>query len=106
MRVSSYCAVAIALLFLRMPGAASAEVVAFVGATVHTVSDGLIERGTVVIDGPRIAAVGPVDDVPIPEDARQIDASGKVLIPGLVDTHSHVGVYPRPLVPAHRNDVR
>src|SRR5207248_4543616 len=29
------------------------------------------------------------------------DAAGKVIIPGLVDTHSHVGIYPRPAVPAH-----
>ena len=30
-----------------------------------------------------------------------IDASGKVIIRGLVDTHSHVGIYPKPMVPAH-----
>src|SRR4029077_21132906 len=41
------------------------------------------------------------DKVPIPKDAIIRDVSGKVIIPGLVDTHSHVGIWPRPGVPAH-----
>jgi imidazolonepropionase-like amidohydrolase len=77
-----------------------AQPIAFVGADVYAVSAGSL-RGTVLVDGGRIIAVGPVDEIALPADADVRDLSGKVLIPGLVDSHSHVGIYPRPAVPAH-----
>jgi len=64
---------------------------AFVGARLIPIAGPEIERGTVVIDGTRIVAVGPVDEVNIPAGAERIDASGKVIMPGLVDTHNHIG---------------
>jgi imidazolonepropionase-like amidohydrolase len=54
-----------------------------------------------VIEDGRIAAVGPAERVPLPEGAEIRERSGTVIIPGLVDTHSHLGLYPRPRVPAH-----
>jgi hypothetical protein len=45
---------------------------------------------TVVIDGDRIAAVGPSTAIAVPADARVVDGSGKYLIPGLWDMHTHV----------------
>jgi imidazolonepropionase-like amidohydrolase len=78
----------------------AAQPIAFVGAEVYTVSAGSL-RATVLIDEGRITAIGPVDEIALPANARVRDVSGKVLIPGLVDTHSHVGIYPRPAVPAH-----
>ena len=45
---------------------------------------------TVVITGGRIRALGKTGEVPLPKDAREIDASGKVLIPGLWDMHGHL----------------
>jgi imidazolonepropionase-like amidohydrolase len=57
-----------------------------------------VERGTargdmtVVIDGQRIAAVGPSGSVGIPGGARRIDGRGKWLIPGLWDMHVHSAV--------------
>ena len=77
-----------------------AQPIAFVGADVYAVSSGSL-RGTVLVDGGRIIAVGPVDEIALPADADVRDLSGKVLIPGLVDSHTHVGIYPRPAVPAH-----
>jgi imidazolonepropionase-like amidohydrolase len=65
--------------------------VAFVGATVHPVDRPVITRGVVVVQGGRIAAVGAEGQVAIPADAERVDARGKVILPGLVDTHSHVG---------------
>jgi imidazolonepropionase-like amidohydrolase len=47
----------------------------------------VIENGTVLIDGNRIAAVGPKSAVP--DDYTVIDLSGKTVIPGLVDIHAH-----------------
>ncbi|MFN0010247.1 MAG: amidohydrolase family protein [Phycisphaerales bacterium] len=50
---------------------------------------GEIERGTLIVKDGKIQAVG--KDVPVPAGATVIDAAGKVVMPGLVDTHSHVG---------------
>ncbi len=50
-----------------------------------------IQDGVLVVEGSRIRAIGPEAAVRYPSDATVIDASGKVLMPGLVDTHSHLG---------------
>ena len=72
--------------------ASSAEVTrAFVGAHVIPIDSAEIPDGTLVVRGDRIAAVGPSSEVSVPPDAQQIDCVGKVIIPGLVCTHSHVG---------------
>ncbi|MHC5036286.1 MAG: amidohydrolase family protein [Planctomycetota bacterium] len=49
-----------------------------------------IEKGIVVIRGDVIDAVGPMDKVKPPADARIIDAEGKTLMPGLADMHIHL----------------
>ncbi|ARA94560.1 amidohydrolase [Rhodothermaceae bacterium RA] len=64
--------------------------VAFTNARVVTMNgDEVIENGTVVVRGNRIAAVGPSDRVPVPEGAYVVEATGKTVMPGLVDTHAH-----------------
>ena len=68
------------------------------GATVYTAAGPVLERGSVLIQDGRIAAVGA--DVDAPAGATIIDAGGKVVTPGLIDTHSHLGVYPSPGVAA------
>ncbi|MFM7148827.1 MAG: amidohydrolase family protein, partial [Gemmataceae bacterium] len=73
---------------------------AFTGATLHPVSGPRVENGVLVVQGGKILAIGG-PGTPIPENAVLIDVRGKTIIPGLVDTHSHVGIYPRPAVPAH-----
>src|SRR4051812_2071781 len=73
---------------------------AFVGARLHPVAGPPIESGVLVVHKRRIQAVGG-PDTPIPTGARKIDARGKVIIPGLVDTHSHIGIFGRPNVSAH-----
>ena len=45
---------------------------------------------TVLVRDGRIAAVGPATELPIPADARVVDGSGKYLIPGLWDMHTHL----------------
>lgn len=59
-------------------------------ATVLTITNGVIENGSVLLRGSKIAAVG--RDISAPADARVIDATGKFVMPGIIDTHSHTGV--------------
>ncbi len=64
---------------------------AFTHARIVPIAAAPIEDGTLVIHGDRIVAVGPSSGVPVPADAEVHDLRGKTLLPGLVDTHSHVG---------------
>lgn len=59
-------------------------------ATVLTITNGTIERGSVLIRDGRIAAVG--RDLDAPAGATVIDATGQFLMPGLIDAHSHIAV--------------
>ncbi len=66
--------------------------VALTGARIITMSDengGVIESGLIVIDGARISTVGSLASTTIPADIRQIDMTGKTIIPGLIDAHAH-----------------
>jgi hypothetical protein len=69
---------------------AHAQTLALTDVTVIDVAHGTaLARQTVVVTGDRIAAVGLNSDVPVPEDAVQIDGAGRFLIPGLWDMHVH-----------------
>jgi N-acetylglucosamine-6-phosphate deacetylase len=50
-----------------------------------------ISPGTILVEGQKIAAVGPSAEVPIPPNCNVINAQDKILIPGFVDTHIHAG---------------
>jgi imidazolonepropionase-like amidohydrolase len=65
--------------------------IAFVGARVIPIEGDELEKGVVVVSGKTITAVGAADSVTIPGDARRIDVAGKVIMPGIICTHSHVG---------------
>jgi imidazolonepropionase-like amidohydrolase/Tol biopolymer transport system component len=65
-------------------------ITAFTNARVVTMAgDEVIEGGTVLVRGNRIAAVGPASAVDVPSDARVVDVGGKTIIPGIVDAHAH-----------------
>jgi len=67
---------------------------AIVGGTIVDGNGGPpIADGVVLIDGARIAAVGPRSAVAIPADARQIAARGRWVLPGLIDTNVHLSLY-------------
>jgi imidazolonepropionase-like amidohydrolase/Tol biopolymer transport system component len=73
-----------------------AGTIALVGGRVVTMRDAdtrqeVIEDGVVVVEGNRIAAVGPRGEVDIPAGAFELDVSGKTVLPGLVDAHAHGG---------------
>ncbi|WP_158918011.1 amidohydrolase [Caulobacter sp. S45] len=71
---------------------------AIVNAHILTAAGREIERGTVVMAEGKVVAVGP--DVQAPAGAQVIDANGRWVTPGIIDPHSHLGVYPSPAVPA------
>ncbi|MFI5184057.1 MAG: amidohydrolase family protein [Vicinamibacteria bacterium] len=74
-----------------MPEAASDKPIAIVGATVLTVGPrGTLDKGTVLVQGGRIVAVG--RDVAVPAGARVIDGSGRFVMPGIIDAHSHTAI--------------
>ena len=92
MHVLSTVVLAVTIAFVSQ-GVALAEgtCTAFVGARLIPIGQPEVPAGTLVIRGGTIAAVGPVDATPIPADAARVEAGGLVIMPGLVDTHSHVG---------------
>jgi imidazolonepropionase-like amidohydrolase len=68
--------------------------VLIVNARILTAAGPELERGSVLFRDGRIVAVAPSLDAP--PDAVVIDGSGKYVTPGLIDTHSHLGVYAAP----------
>ncbi|NOT02622.1 MAG: amidohydrolase family protein [Phycisphaerales bacterium] len=82
-----------AAVVLLLGSAAAAQDVprAFTGAHIIPIAGDEIDRGTLVVRGGKILAVGPDDAVEIPAGAERIDAAGRVIMPGLVCTHNHAG---------------
>ena len=80
-------------------GTASPDTVrAFVGVDVLPMdSERVLADQTVVVDGGRIVAMGPVATTPVPAGAIRIDGNGKFLMPGLAEMHGHI---PPPQAPA------
>jgi imidazolonepropionase-like amidohydrolase len=64
---------------------------AFTGATIIPIQGSPIDNAVLVVQGGKITAVGAAGAVSIPADAQRIDATGKIIMPGLVDTHTHIG---------------
>lgn len=79
----------------------SAAPVALTNATVHPGDGPAILNGVVLVQDGKIVAVGPAGKVAIPKDAAVRDLAGMVIIPGLVDSHSHLGIFSRPGVQAN-----
>jgi len=64
------------------------------GGKVITITDGVLENGTVLIENGKIAAVG--ENLAIPAGAEIIDATGKYVTPGLIDAHTHISTFSEP----------
>jgi imidazolonepropionase-like amidohydrolase len=63
---------------------------AIVNATVLTMaSEQPLESTTVLVEGDRITWIGPASALNVPETLRQVDGTGRFLIPGLIDSHAH-----------------
>ena len=85
-RIIQIAAIA-ALLVARIAGA---QTVAITGGKVYTMTGAPIENGTVIIQNGKIQAVGA--NVPIPAGAQQIDATGKWVTPGFINSSTQLGV--------------
>lgn len=64
---------------------------AFTGATIIPIEGEEIKSGTLIVHEGKIVSSGPDKTADIPSDAVVHDVSGKVIMPGLVDSHSHIG---------------
>lgn len=73
------------------PLAAQTRPQAFVGARIIPIVGQPVDNAVLVVQNGKIVAVGARNAVQIPGDAETFDVSGKTIMPGLVDTHSHVG---------------
>jgi Tol biopolymer transport system component/imidazolonepropionase-like amidohydrolase len=73
---------------------------AFTGARIITMeSEEVIEGGTIVINGNRIEAIGPDSEIEIPGGTTVLNASGKTIMPGIVDAHAHIQAFRHGLTP-------
>jgi len=72
-------------------GFAAEKVVAFRGGQIIPIEGAPIPQGVLIVQGGKILAVGAMDRTSVPAGAEIHDMTGKVLMPGLVDSHSHVG---------------
>src|SRR3984885_7218878 len=68
------------------------------GARILPIMAPPIAQGGLVIKGGKIVAVGEAGKVQIPAGAKVQDATGKVIMPGIVDSHSHIGIMGNPTV--------
>jgi imidazolonepropionase-like amidohydrolase len=62
--------------------------IAFTGARIIPISGPEIPNGTLLVQNGKVIAVG---NVAIPSGAQRVDAIGKIIMPGIVDSHSHIG---------------
>jgi len=80
---------------------ADAAAVLIRNATVLTGTGTRLDATDVLLRGGSIEAIG--TGLPAPEGVRIVEAKGRWLTPGLIDVHSHLGVYPSPKVSAHQD---
>ena len=85
-----FVAIGFTLSFLASSEARSEETIALVGGRVLTMTQGILEVGTVVVRGERIVEV--TAGTSVPADARTIDVSGMIVMPGMIDSFTHLGL--------------
>ena len=69
-----------------------APTIAITGGRLLTITHGVIENGTIILSGGKIAAVGAAGSVKIPAGATIVDAKGMTVYPGLIDSETNLGL--------------
>ena len=69
-------------------------ITAFKGGRIQTITNGIIEDGTVLVEDGKILAVG--KDLDIPAGAQIFDTTGCWVMPGLIDCHTHICLMSEP----------
>jgi imidazolonepropionase-like amidohydrolase len=87
-RIAAMTSSAAACVFVSQP--AAAQTIAITGGKVFPVSGPPIENGTVIITNGKIVSVGA--GIPVPANARRIDATGKWVTPGLINSSTQLGL--------------
>lgn len=75
----------------QTPAPPQSQPIALTGGTIFTVSDGVIENGTIVFEDGVITAIG--QNVQIPMGAERVDISGKEIYPGMIDAYTRMGIF-------------
>ena len=79
------------LLMLCFVPLAQAETTAFVNVNVVSMlDDNVLLDQTVIVEDRRIASIGPVNTLPVPEGSRLVDGTDRYLMPGLAEMHAHI----------------
>jgi imidazolonepropionase-like amidohydrolase len=107
MRRAALCCICLAACsLLAAPGGdprPADRAVVYRGARILTAAGAPIDDGALIVQKGKIVAVGPANQLKMPENAEVRDLAGKTIIPGLVDTHSHIGIWSRPSVAANED---
>lgn len=78
------------VVMLAIAASGQGETILIRNATVLTVTKGTLQNGSVLVQGGKIAALG--KNLNAPADATIVDGTGKYLMPGIIDCHSHTAI--------------
>ncbi len=80
-----------AMLLMTCPLLGQTKETAFLNARIVPIAGPVIEQGVLIIQDGKIKYVGNVHSAKLGTDVEKIDVAGKTIMPGLVDSHSHIG---------------
>lgn len=78
-------------LFVALPVKGQDQPHIFEGAEIIPIAGESISNGVLIVENGEITEIGESGSISIPENGVRVDLSGKVIMPGLVDSHSHIG---------------
>lgn len=89
----------LAVVACDLEASTESDMVAFVDVNVLPMTQNgekILEDHTVLVQGEQVSAIGPSDELEVPDDAVRIDGKGQYLIPGLTEMHGHIPGYDDP----------